>query len=69
MLYSVASVAGRLDVSEDTVRRLIAGGELTPIRIGSAVRIDAVDLEAFIARQRHPGHSSGPYDEEPRTGG
>jgi excisionase family DNA binding protein len=51
-LYSIATVAARLDVSQDTVRRLIGSGALTPIRIGSAVRIDASELEALISRQR-----------------
>jgi excisionase family DNA binding protein len=51
-LYSVGTVADRLDVSQDTVRRLIARGELTPIRIGSAVRISAAELESFVERQR-----------------
>lgn len=51
-LYSISTVAARLDVSQDTVRRLIAQGELTPIRIGFNVRIDATELEAFVHRQR-----------------
>jgi excisionase family DNA binding protein len=55
-LYSIATVAERLAISQDTVRRLIARSELTAIRIGSAVRVDAAELEAFLDRQRAEGH-------------
>jgi excisionase family DNA binding protein len=51
-LYSISTVADRLDVSPDTVRRLIERGELTAIRIGSNIRVDAAELEAFLERQR-----------------
>jgi len=51
-LYSISTVAARLDLSQDTVRRLIGNGELTPIRIGATVRIDAAELESFLDRQR-----------------
>jgi putative molybdopterin biosynthesis protein len=51
-LYSISTVADRLDLSKDTVRRLIERGELTTIRIGSNIRIDAAELEAFLERQR-----------------
>jgi excisionase family DNA binding protein len=51
-LYSVRTVANLLDVSQDTVRRLIERQELAVIRIGSAVRITAADLESFIERHR-----------------
>ena len=55
-LYSISTIADRLDVSQDTVRRLIAGGELTAIRIGSTVRVDAAQLESFLERQRRDEH-------------
>jgi excisionase family DNA binding protein len=51
-LYSVSTVAGRLDVSEDTVRRLINRGDLTAIRIGTAVRVAAAELDSFLERRR-----------------
>jgi excisionase family DNA binding protein len=53
-LYSIATVAERLDVSQDTVRRLIANGELTAIRIGSCVRVEAIEFESFLERRREP---------------
>jgi excisionase family DNA binding protein len=54
-LYSISTVADRLDVSPDTVRRLLARGDLTPIRIGSAVRIAAAELESFVERRQRGG--------------
>jgi excisionase family DNA binding protein len=51
-LYSIATVAERLEISQDTVRRLIARGDLKVMRIGSAVPVDAAELEAFLDRQR-----------------
>jgi excisionase family DNA binding protein len=50
LLYSIKSVAERLNVSKDTVRRLISDGELGQlVRIGRNVRIQASELEAFLA--------------------
>jgi excisionase family DNA binding protein len=51
-LYSVNTVAKRLDVSADTVRRLIARGELSAIRIGVSVRVPAAEIESFVERRR-----------------
>jgi excisionase family DNA binding protein len=51
-LFSIGAVAVRLDVSRDTVRRLIARGDLAAIRIGGVVRVSADDLESFVERQR-----------------
>lgn len=49
-LLTIADVQERLSVSRDTVGRLLAAGELTPVRIGRAVRISDTDLDEFIAR-------------------
>jgi excisionase family DNA binding protein len=54
-LYSIAKVADRLDLSRDTVRRLIGRGDLTAIRIGSSVRVSAAELESFLERRRGAG--------------
>jgi excisionase family DNA binding protein len=51
-LYSISTVAERLEVSPDTVRRLLASGDLTAVRIRSAVRIAAAELESFVERRR-----------------
>ena len=55
-LCSISTVARLLEVSPDTVRRLIARGDLIAIRIGGNVRVSATELESFIDRQRgRPG--------------
>src|SRR5215471_10504419 len=57
-LYSISTVADRLEVSRDTVRRLVARGDLTAIRIGSNVRVDAAELETFLNHQRSREHNA-----------
>lgn len=47
-LLTVQQAADLLKVSVRTVRRLIAVGELRPVRIGAAVRIAPEDLTAYI---------------------
>jgi excisionase family DNA binding protein len=51
-LLSVAQVARRLDVSEQTVRALERDGELAAVRIGRAVRFEEAELDEFIERHR-----------------
>ena len=47
-LLTINEVAGQLAVSERTVRRMVRTGELVSARVGSAVRIDAEDLEEYV---------------------
>lgn len=49
-LRSVSDVATQLAVSERTVRRLIAAGDLVPLRIGRSVRVAEHELQAYLAR-------------------
>lgn len=51
-LRSIRAVAEFLGVSERTVRRLIAGGELKAHRIGGSLRISEADLRAYLDRCR-----------------
>jgi excisionase family DNA binding protein len=51
-LYSVRHVADQLGVHPETVRRLIHDGRLQAVRIGRVLRIDASELDRFLARQR-----------------
>ncbi len=50
--YSVQEIAEQLDVSERTVRRWIASGELVAHKLGRAVRVSDSDLRDFLARRR-----------------
>jgi excisionase family DNA binding protein len=49
---SVAEVAARLDVSEKTVRRKIASGDLPAHRVGKLLRIGERGLALCMARTR-----------------
>jgi excisionase family DNA binding protein len=51
-MHTVTSVAERLGVSEKTVRRLIARGELPVHRIGHSLRVSEDDLQAFLKQHR-----------------
>ena len=51
-LYSVRQVADHLGVHPETIRRLIHDGRLEAIRIGRVLRIQAAELDRFLARQR-----------------
>ena len=51
-LLEVSHVAHRLSLSEDFVRRLIRKRELAAIRFGTRYRVDPIDLQEFIDRQR-----------------
>jgi excisionase family DNA binding protein len=53
-MRDIPYVAEQLDVSEKTVRRLIASGELACHRVGRQIRISDADLATFIAGSRVP---------------
>lgn len=55
-LLTFEQVARELNVSEDTVRRYVAAGELERIRLpGRSVRVAADALDEFIAARRGGG--------------
>ncbi len=49
-LLNTAGAAARLGVSARTVRRLVAAGQLHPVRIGRATRYRPADLDEFTNR-------------------
>ena len=51
-LLRVREAAQILNVSQRTIWRLLDDGELTRIRVGKSVRVEAADLHKFIASQR-----------------
>ena len=51
-LLTVVEVAKQINVSVRTVRRLIADGELKPIRFGRSVRIEPPALRDLLRRKR-----------------
>jgi excisionase family DNA binding protein len=55
-LVTVRQVAGQLGVHPETVRRLIHAGRLRAVRVGRVLRVDAAEVDVFLARQRvRPG--------------
>jgi len=58
-LLSVRAVEDRLGVSTVTVYGLCARGELTPVRVSNAIRVEPGEVEAFKARSRQ-GTSRAP---------
>ena len=57
-LLTLHQVADRLQVSMSTVRRKVASGELTVVRIGRNQRVRPVDLEAYIKANVEKGGRS-----------
>lgn len=51
-MLSVAEVAERLGVSEQTVLRLITAGDLGAHKVGKQYRIDPQALADYLARAR-----------------
>lgn len=65
-LFSTREVARRLALHERTVRRLVAAGELRPVRFGRAVRFRHVDVEQLIDRhQERPFRDGRPKGTRP----
>lgn len=56
-LLTYEDVAERLNVSVRHVQMLAHSGELTPIRIGRAVRFDPETIEAFIRSKAEEGEA------------
>ena len=54
LLLRIPDAAHRLALSRSTIYELIAAGELQPVKIGSAVRIPARELEAWLNRRLQP---------------
>jgi excisionase family DNA binding protein len=50
--HAIKAVAESLDVSQRTIRRWIANGDLIVHRVDGVVRIAESDLRAFLAQHR-----------------
>jgi excisionase family DNA binding protein len=53
MMLTVHDAASRMGMSDAYVRRLIASGRLPCYRIGRSVRLDAADVDAYLATCRN----------------
>jgi excisionase family DNA binding protein len=55
LLYTPGEAAELLGMGKDTVYRLIRAGALRKVKVGSATRIAASDLEALVHRLQEEG--------------
>jgi excisionase family DNA binding protein len=60
VLLTVKEAAAQLAVSISTIERLFDREELTRVKVGRSVRVDADDLRAFV-----PRHGGGDVQREP----
>jgi excisionase family DNA binding protein len=51
-LLSTEQAAQYVGVSTRTVKNLMSGGQIHYVKIGRSTRLDPIDLDAFIARNR-----------------
>lgn len=63
VLLTIEEAADFLNVSRDTIRRLVAKGELAHVRVHvRRLRIARAELDAYITRNTHRGISPHPSD-------
>ena len=58
-MLTIRETAERLNVSEKTIRRLVANRQLAAVRVGSQLRIDADQLDAGTGMLRRSFWASG----------
>jgi excisionase family DNA binding protein len=58
LAYTVSEVAEALRVSERTIRRAIAAGQLQSIRVGRCVRVPAESIQQFVSSAASMAHAS-----------
>ena len=51
VVMSIPAAGKYLDVSADTVRRLVRKGDIQHARIGHSIRIRQVDLDSYVTGQ------------------
>jgi excisionase family DNA binding protein len=51
-LFTVATLAEYLQVSDRTVEKLLVAGEIASFTIGRSRRIDPADVDAYLERQK-----------------
>ncbi len=61
---SVMQVARRLNLSEPTVRKLIADGALKAYKVGRQFRIEQPELQAFIRNGSTPNRTESEHSAE-----
>lgn len=54
ILLSLRDAASRLSIAVPTLRRWLRERRLAHVRCGRAVRVESVEVQRFIATNRHP---------------
>lgn len=54
-MFTVATLAEYLAMSQRSVRELLARREIPSYKIGALRRVDPADVEAYLAARRDPG--------------
>ena len=67
-LLRPAEVARLLAISRSQTYDLLAGGEITVVRIGRLVRVDPADLADYLARNKRSSSPVLTWAREPRAG-
>ena len=57
-LLTVKEVAEKLRITRPTLHRLTKSGGLKSIKVGTRVRYDSADIQAFLEDQKREGKSS-----------
>lgn len=63
-IVTVAEAATRLAVSRSLIRKLLATGQLTRVRIGRCVRVRVAELDALVAGTTRAVTRRAPPSEE-----
>ena len=61
LLLTIEAAAAALSVNPTTVRRMLAAGDLHPVRVRRAVRVSVADLNAYVARQMPAGNTDSDH--------
>ena len=56
-LIDVATLAEHLGLTERTIRRKVAGGEIPHFKLGNSIRFDPVEIEAWLQACRVGPHT------------
>ena len=66
-LIDVATLAEHLGLTERTIRRKVAQGEIPHYKIGNSIRFDPVEIEAWLKACRVAAHIPGTASAENGT--
>ncbi len=66
-LIDVATLAAHLGVTERTIRRRVAEGEIPFLKLGHLIRFDPLEIQVWLDEARVPPHTGHPVGAENGT--